>query len=441
MTIRLQCHDRYVCGWALIIIIISIIICCIHPFCFAFELITRRTAATIIRNTRSIQHDPIQYNDNMHYDTVSRILTRTTIKKPGIFHTPWLLIMIQERSSMSILYSAIQKDTDTNEIFPIVEESSNNNNISSSMISDWLIQNLESNKEQVTSISSTMAGENDTIPMNGLMIGPFRIIPAGSKIVENDNDNDIKTIRLLLGRNGWGTGIHPTTRLCIEFLSSILSTSSTTKNIEQEQEEQPTLLFDENKNVSDITVLDYGCGSGILSITALHMGVKKCYGIDVEAEALITAERNVYLNGYNQDNNIAINQFIPYHTPEVLPYMLEQDNNNGGVDICVANILIGQLIRSSMIIAIMTNVKSNGIICFSGLRVHEVQTLQNAYESYIDTWYNITILDSKDCVGSIDSYGYDCGIWCRIVGRKKKHDDNNDQRQQDILSMSDAAVS
>jgi ribosomal protein L11 methyltransferase len=43
--------------------------------------------------------------------------------------------------------------------------------------------------------------------------------------------------------------------------------------------------------------LDYGCGSGILSIAALHMGAARCVGVDVETEALVASERNVHLNG------------------------------------------------------------------------------------------------------------------------------------------------
>ena len=62
-------------------------------------------------------------------------------------------------------------------------------------------------------------------------------------------------------------------------------------------------------------LLDYGCGSGILSITALHMGASCCIGVDVEAEALVTAERNLQLNGWDADG-----RFQGMHTREVLPY-------------------------------------------------------------------------------------------------------------------------
>ena len=146
--------------------------------------------------------------------------------------------------------------------------------------------------ESITSTDSIRAGEGDTLPPNGLVIGKVRIIPAGyvnqqeegtGALHVNITDNVIP-IKLLLGRNGWGTGVHPTTRLCLEWICS--------------QTEDGDVL------------LDYGCGSGILSIAALHCGASRCIGVDVEAEALVTAERNVLLNGWESG------RFSGLHTRE-----------------------------------------------------------------------------------------------------------------------------
>ena len=59
--------------------------------------------------------------------------------------------------------------------------------------------------------------------------------------------------------------------------------------------------------------MDYGCGSGILSIAALHYGASQCIGVDVEAEALVTAERNIELNGLGSDHG----RFEGLHTREI----------------------------------------------------------------------------------------------------------------------------
>ena len=125
----------------------------------------------------------------------------------------------------------------------------------------------------------------------GLAIGKVKIFGASNSPEYEYDDNDtiinekndgsynigdgFYPIYLLLGRNGLGTGIHPTPRLCLEWLYNAM---------------QP----------GDV-LLDYGCGSGILSIASLHMGASRCIGVDVEVDALVTAERNLTLNGWDAD--------------------------------------------------------------------------------------------------------------------------------------------
>ena len=136
-------------------------------------------------------------------------------------------------------------------------------------LTDWVVENLEGGElGSVTSSSASKAGENDTLPPHGLCIGNVRILPADSSYKSTDS---LIPIRLLVGRNGWGTGVHPTTRLCLEWLGKVVQGGE--------------------------TLLDYGCGSGILSIAAMHMGAARAIGVDVEAEALITSTRNMELNG------------------------------------------------------------------------------------------------------------------------------------------------
>jgi ribosomal protein L11 methylase PrmA len=169
--------------------------------------------------------------------------------------------------------------------------------------------------ESITSVDPVKAGEGDTLPPDGLIIGKVRIIPAGHEEQTNSINNDgLIPIKLLLGRNGWGTGVHPTTRLCLEWIC-------------------------DNTRDGDV-LLDYGCGSGILSIASLHSGASKCVGVDVEAEALVTAERNVALNGWESG------RFEGLHTREVLPYEVCPPR---GASLCVANILIGQVSLSSIV--------------------------------------------------------------------------------------------
>ena len=264
-------------------------------------------------------------------------------------------------------------------------ELASNSDLSSSNsdLSSWLIESLEDD-EPITREDSSSAGEGDKLPPSGLSIASFTILPSSSKQAHDGTavGGLHYPIYLLLGRNGWGTGVHPTTRLCLEFI-------------------------EKNVNEGDV-LLDYGCGSGILSVGALHVGASRCIGVDIEAEALVTAERNVDLNEFSGRASFL-------HTREVLPYEI---CTPFGVDICVANILIGQLVRPSMVAALLSNLKEGGLLCLSGIRPGEVDSLKEAYEDIEwleDQYAELTATETTNC---IETYGFDVGNWARLVGRK-----------------------
>ncbi|KAL7433600.1 hypothetical protein ACHAXM_003619 [Skeletonema potamos] len=264
-------------------------------------------------------------------------------------------------------------------------------------LTDWVIENLEDNGS-ITSADAVKAGEGDTLPRDGLVVGKCRIFAAAAD--QSNYDDELYPIYLYLGRNGWGTGVHPTTRLCLEWLG------------------------DYGVKDGDI-LLDYGCGSGILSIAALHFGASRCIGVDVEAEALVTAERNMELNGW-------AGRFQGLHTREVLPYGLFPPR---GASLCIANILIGQLVRPSMVAALVTNLEDGGLLCLSGIRPGEVDSLKETYTGFewLDDQY--AELSASETTNSIESYGFDCGRWARLVGRKMAENDSF------IQQMSELAVS
>ena len=74
----------------------------------------------------------------------------------------------------------------------------------------------------------------------------------------------------------FGTGTHPTTRLCLEIIESLL-----------DQVKQPV----------DLTAIDVGCGSGILAIAALKLGLSHALGVDKDPEAIPVARKNAADNG------------------------------------------------------------------------------------------------------------------------------------------------
>ncbi len=72
----------------------------------------------------------------------------------------------------------------------------------------------------------------------------------------------------------FGTGDHPTTALCLEWLAE--------------------------QNLTNQDVIDYGCGSGILAIAALKLGAHTAIGVDIDPQALDVSRRNTVLNGVSE---------------------------------------------------------------------------------------------------------------------------------------------
>jgi ribosomal protein L11 methyltransferase len=136
----------------------------------------------------------------------------------------------------------------------------------------------------------------------------------------------------------FGTGSHPTTRLCMEWL---------------EQNVQPGQ-----------SVLDYGCGSGILAILAKKCGANPVIGIDIDPQAVESARHN------SQRNRADVAYGLPDDCPE------------GAFDIVVANILSNPLkLMASML---SSRVKPGGRIALSGVLARQAEDVARAYERWID---------------------------------------------------------
>jgi len=105
----------------------------------------------------------------------------------------------------------------------------------------------------------------------------------------------------------FGTGTHPTTHLCLEYLSK--------------------------QDLKGKQVIDFGCGSGILAIAALAMGADHAIGIDIDERALIAAERNAAINGVSD------------RFETCLPANIDGRDLTGSADVLIANILAGTLVE------------------------------------------------------------------------------------------------
>lgn len=156
----------------------------------------------------------------------------------------------------------------------------------------------------------------------------------------------------------FGTGTHPTTALCLEWLEGL--------------------------DLSGKTVIDFGCGSGILAIAAIKLGAKQVIGVDIDPQALLASKDNAQRNGV--ENQLEV--YLPQNQPD-----------NLSADIVVANILAGPLKELSPVIQSL--VRPGGQLAMSGVLETQAEDVANFYRNQFDI---DPIIENNE--------------WCRISGRK-----------------------
>jgi ribosomal protein L11 methyltransferase len=155
----------------------------------------------------------------------------------------------------------------------------------------------------------------------------------------------------------FGTGTHPTTALCLEWLSG--------------------------QDLQGKTVIDFGCGSGILAIAAVLLGAREAYGIDIDPQALEATRDNALKN--------AVTDKIHVYLPEQFRAF--------AADIVLANILANPLIELSAHISSL--VKTDGKLVLSGILQSQTAAVAAVYSAR----FNIDEPSLRE-------------EWCRLDGRK-----------------------
>ena len=145
----------------------------------------------------------------------------------------------------------------------------------------------------------------------------------------------------------FGTGSHPTTRLCLAWLAQNLRRGE--------------------------RVLDYGCGSGILAIAAARLGAAEVVGVDVDPQAIIASRANARANG------VVAAFATPAAAPPAAPF-----------DVLVANILANPLVVLAP--ALAARVRSGGRIVLSGILAPQAAAVAAAYAP----WFTISVQDGDD---------------------------------------------
>jgi ribosomal protein L11 methyltransferase len=167
--------------------------------------------------------------------------------------------------------------------------------------------------------------------------------------------NDNSTQIVLDPGLAFGTGTHPTTALCLEWL--------------------------DNHPPKDLNLIDYGCGSGVLAIAAIKLGARHVQATDIDPQAF-TATHNNMLTNQIED------QLITTCLPENLP--------STSVDVVLANILSGPLTELAPLLAQL--VKPDGQIVLSGILSEQENSIIHAYTPFFsnlittqtDNWLRVT---------------------------------------------------
>lgn len=167
---------------------------------------------------------------------------------------------------------------------------------------------------------------------------------------------DPAAINLILDPGlAFGTGSHPTTQLCLCWL-------------------------DQNVQPGD-TVMDYGCGSGILAIAALKLGARHVAGIDIDPQAIKASEENALRN---QCDPSGFHFATAYQVTEWNLQAAEQ------TDVLVANILANPLILLAPLLAQI--VRPHGYIVLSGILKEQAEEVRDTYQQ----WFNMSIAGEQE---------------------------------------------
>jgi ribosomal protein L11 methyltransferase len=181
--------------------------------------------------------------------------------------------------------------------------------------------------------------DNDWVRLTQSQFDPIRISQRLWIVPTWHTPVDANAINIVLDPGlAFGTGSHPTTRLCLRWL-------------------------DENIKGGE-SLLDYGCGSGILAIAAMKLGAGNAYGVDVDAQAVQSSRDNAEANQVMAEFSLPDDTLQPY-------------------DVVVANILTNPLKMLAPLLASAT--RQGGRIVLSGVLSEQAADVMHVYSQ----WFNL----------------------------------------------------
>lgn len=196
-----------------------------------------------------------------------------------------------------------------------------------------LIPDLEYSQTIIPNTNWISLSQKDNLPIT--ITKHFSIIPSWHK-------NKINTNKYLIldPEQAFGSGSHPTTFMCLKWLAT--------------------------NNINKYNILDYGCGSGILALSACILDANKAVGVDLDKNAIITSKNNSLINNVKN---------AKFYLPKIFKNL-----KNKKFDVVIANILATPLIELSEELITYTN----NTLLLSGILKSQAREVISTYNRYFN---------------------------------------------------------
>ena len=180
--------------------------------------------------------------------------------------------------------------------------------------------------------------DEDWVRLTQSQFAPQEVAPGLWVVPTWHEPPDLGAINIVLDPGlAFGTGTHPTTRLCLRWLAATLRGGE--------------------------SVIDFGCGSGILAVAAMKLGAGRAAGVDIDPQAVLAASANAGRNG-------------------VVATFVSAAENLRASQIVVANILAAPLIVLAPLLAALT--ERGGRLALSGILSEQAREVREAYAAWYD---------------------------------------------------------
>lgn len=264
--------------------------------------------------------------------------------------TDWIDDVLLEHGieNWSILEDAINRKAWIVGIFPSQSEAQAEVSVLSALLTDFVLE-----KTEIRVLPDCDWKESYKAHFKAWQFGKLHWVPIWEK--ENFILPEGDAVLWLDPGLAFGTGNHETTRLCIERLVAFDQALDSVRA----------------KKKETLRVIDAGCGSGILALSAALLGYTNIYGFDLDPEAVRVSFENAELNN--------LTGRVPFKTAGLDDGLLREK-----ADVLLANIQADVLMRYAAVLT--QSVADHGVLILSGILALENDAVRNAFTQVVPTW-------------------------------------------------------